>query len=63
MGEQRPIPDEERPVVEVEPLAPAGEPVPDDERPVPDSGADAVAGAAPLPDEERAVPDDEDVDT
>lgn len=62
VAEQTPIPDDERPVVDVEPVGPGDEPVPDDERPVPDSGADAVPGVAPLPDDERPVPDDEDVD-
>jgi hypothetical protein len=59
VAEQTPIPDDERPVVEVEPAAAGDEPVPDDERPVPDSGADAVPGAAPVPDDERPVPDDD----
>jgi hypothetical protein len=63
MAEQTPIPDDERPVVEIDPVVPDDELVPDDERPVPDSGADAVAGATPLPDDERPVPDDEDLDT
>jgi hypothetical protein len=63
VAEQTPIPDDERPVAEIDPVAPGGELVPDDERPVPDSGADAVAGATPLPDDERPVPDDEDLDT
>ena len=62
MAEQTPIPDDERPVVEISPVAPSGEPIPDDERPVPDSGADAVPGATPLPDDERPVPDDEDLE-
>ena len=62
MAEQTPIPDDERPVVEIGPVAPSGEPIPDDERPVPDSGADAIPGATPLPDDERPVPDDEDLE-
>jgi hypothetical protein len=63
VAEQTPIPDDERPVVEIDPVVPGDELVPDDERPVPDGGADAVAGATPLPDDERPVPDDEDLDT
>ena len=62
VAEQTPIPDDERPVVEIDPVAPGDEPIPDDERPVPDSGADAVTGAAPVPDDERPVPDDEDLE-
>ena len=60
MAEHTPIPDDERPVVDVEPAVPGDEPVPDDERAVPDGGADAVPGGAPVPDDERPVPDDED---
>lgn len=63
MAEQTPIPDDERPVVDVEPVVPVDKPLPDDERPVPDSGADAVPGVVPLPDDERPVPDDDDLDT
>ena len=59
MAEQTPIPDDERPVVEIDPVAPGGEPVPDDERPVADSGADAT----PLPDDERPVPDDDELES
>jgi hypothetical protein len=59
VAEQTPMPDDERPVVEIEPVAPGHELVPDDERPVPDSGADPAPGATPLPDDERPVPDDE----
>jgi hypothetical protein len=51
------MPDDERPVVEIDPVAPGHELVPDDERPVPDSGADAAPGATP--DDERPVPDDD----
>jgi hypothetical protein len=63
VAEQTPIPDDERPVVEIGPVVPDDELLPDDERPVPDSGADARPGRAPLPDDERPVPDDEDLDT
>jgi hypothetical protein len=59
VAEQTPMPDDERPVVEIDPVAPGHELVPDDERPVPDSGADAAPGATPLPDDERPVPDDD----
>jgi hypothetical protein len=59
VAEQTPMPDDERPVVEIDSVAPAHELVPDDERPVPDSGADAAPGATPLPDDERPVPDDD----
>jgi hypothetical protein len=59
VAEQTPIPDDERPVVEIDPVAPGGEPLPDEERPVPDSGADA----APLPDDERPVPDDDELES
>ena len=59
MAEQTPIPDDERPVVEIDPVAPGGEPLPDEERSVPDSGADA----APLPDDERPVPDDDELES
>jgi hypothetical protein len=57
VAEQTPMPDDERPVVEIDPVAPGHELVPDDERPVPDSGADPAPGA--LPDDERPVPDDD----
>jgi hypothetical protein len=63
VAEQTPIPDDERPVVEIDPVAPGDTPIPDDERPVPDSGADAVTGGTPLPDDERPVPDDDDLDS
>jgi hypothetical protein len=53
------MPDDERPVVEIDAGAPGHELVPDDERPVPDSGADPALGATPLPDDERPVPDDD----
>jgi hypothetical protein len=53
------MPDDERPVVEIDAGAPCHELVPDDERPVPDSGADPAPGATPLPDDERPVPDDD----
>jgi hypothetical protein len=59
VAEETPIPDDERPAVEIDAVAPGHEPVPDDERPVPDSGADPPPGATPLPDDERPVPDDE----
>jgi len=59
VAEHTPMPDDERPVVEIDPVAPGHELVPDDERPVPDSGADAAPGATPLPDDERPVPDDD----
>lgn len=58
MAEETPMPDDERPVVEIDAVAPGHELVPDDERPVPDSGADPAPGA--LPDDERPVPDDDD---
>jgi hypothetical protein len=60
MADDAPIPDDERPVVEVEPVTTDDRPVPDDERPVPDSGADATPGVHPLPDDERPVPSDDD---
>jgi hypothetical protein len=63
VAEQTPIPDDERPVVEIDPAVPDDELLPDDERPVPDSGADAIRGGAPLPDDERPVPDDDDLDS
>jgi hypothetical protein len=59
VAEKTPMPDDERPVVEIDPAAPGRELVPDDERPVPDSGADPAPGATPLPDDERPVPDDD----
>ena len=59
MAEKTPMPDDERPVVEIDPVATGRELVPDDERPVPDSGADPAPGATPLPDDERPVPDDD----
>jgi hypothetical protein len=59
VAEETPMPDDERPVVEIDPVEPGRELVPDDERPVPDSGADPAPGATPLPDDERPVPDDE----
>jgi hypothetical protein len=58
VAEQTPIPEDERPIVEIDPVVPGGELVPDDERPVPDG----VPGGAPLPDDERPVPGDEDLD-
>jgi hypothetical protein len=58
VAEQTPMPDDERPVVGIDPAAPGDEPVPDDERPVPDS-ADVGLGAGPVPDDERPVPDDD----
>ena len=59
MADQTPIPDDERPVVEIDPVAVGDEPVPDDERPVPDSGAEAALGATLVPDDERPVLDDD----
>ena len=59
MAEETPIPDDERPVVEIGAVVPGHELVPDDERPVPDNGARPGAGRHPLPDDERPVPDDE----
>jgi hypothetical protein len=59
VAEDTPMPDDERPAVEIDAVAPGDELVPDDERPVPDSGADPALGATPLPDDERPVPDDE----
>ena len=59
MADQTPIPDDERSVVEIDPMAAGDEPVPDDERPVPDSGAEAALGATLVPDDERPVPDDD----
>ncbi len=47
MADHAPIPDDERPVVEVEPVTTDDRPVPDDERPVPDSGADATPEVHP----------------
>lgn len=63
MAEQTPIPDDERPVLDIDPAAAGDEPVPDDERPVPDSGADAAPGATPLPDDERPVLDDDELES
>jgi hypothetical protein len=59
VAEETPMPDDERPVVEIDAVVPGHELVPDDERPVPDSGADPAPGATPLPDDERPVPDDD----
>jgi hypothetical protein len=59
VAEETPMPDDERPVVEIDAVAPGQELVPDDERPVPDSGADPARGAIPLPDDERPVPGDD----
>jgi hypothetical protein len=62
VAEQTPIPDDERPAVEVDPVGAGDEPVPDDERPVPDSGAEAALGATLLPDDERPVAGDDDLE-
>src|SRR5262245_5998889 len=59
VADQRPIPDDERPVVEIDPVAAGDGPLPDDERPVPDTGAEAARGATLVPDDERPVPDDD----
>jgi hypothetical protein len=59
VADQTPIPDDDRPVVEFDPIAAGDEPVPDDERPVPNSSAEAALGATLVPDDERPVPDDD----
>jgi hypothetical protein len=59
VAEKTPMPDDERPVVEIDPAARGRARAPADARPVPDSGADPAPGATPLPDDERPVPDDD----